>query len=140
MGYYKRLKYFWTHKREAQLVKVGIVGGTGYTGAELMRLLAMHPSADVVAITSRGEKGVPVAQLYPNLRGIVDLVFVEPDIALLADCDVVFFATPHGVAQSTVPAIWQPVPKLLIFLPILELEILLFGSNGTGSLIKRLSW
>jgi N-acetyl-gamma-glutamyl-phosphate reductase len=75
-------------------VKVGIVGGTGYTGAELLRLLAMHPSADVVAITSRGEKGVPVAQLYPNLRGIVDLAFIEPDIALLADCDVVFFATP----------------------------------------------
>ena len=113
MGYYKRLKHFWTCKREARLVKVGIVGGTGYTGAELLRLLAMHPSADVVAITSRGEKGVPVAKLYPNLRGIVDLAFVEPDIALLADCDVVFFATPHGVAQTTVPAILATGTKVI---------------------------
>jgi N-acetyl-gamma-glutamyl-phosphate reductase len=94
-------------------VKVGIVGGTGYTGAELLRLLAMHPSANVVAITSRGEKGVPVAQLYPNLRGIVDLAFVEPDIALLAECDVVFFATPHGVAQSSVPAIMATGTKVI---------------------------
>ena len=113
MGYYRRPKHFWTCKREDELLKVGIVGGTGYTGAELLRLLAMHPSADVIAITSRGEKGVPVAQLYPNLRGIVDLVFVEPDIAQLADCDVVFFATPHGVAQASVPAIMATGTKVI---------------------------
>ena len=70
-GYYKRLKRIWIFKREAQVIKIGIVGGTGYTGAELLRLLAGHPNADLVTITSRSEKGIPVSQLYPNLRGIV---------------------------------------------------------------------
>jgi N-acetyl-gamma-glutamyl-phosphate reductase len=100
-------------KSEAMVVKVGIVGGTGYTGAELLRLLAAHPNADVVAITSRAEKGVAVAKLYPNLRGVVDLDFVEPDIGMLASCDLVFFATPHGVAQSTVPAIIATGTKVI---------------------------
>lgn len=81
-------------------LKVGIVGGTGYTGSELLRLLARHPQANVVAITSRGEAGMPVAQLFPSLRGELDLVFSTPDEAQLTACDVVFFATPHGVAAA----------------------------------------
>ena len=87
------------------MIKVGIVGGTGYTGVELLRLLAGHPNAELTAITSRSEKGKPVSALFPNLRGIVDLVFSEPTVANLKGCDVVFFATPHGVAQSLVPEI-----------------------------------
>jgi N-acetyl-gamma-glutamyl-phosphate reductase len=87
------------------VIKVGIVGGTGYTGVELLRLLAGHPNAELVAITSRSEKGKPVSALFPNLRGIVDLAFTEPTVANLKQCDVVFFATPHGVAQSLVPEI-----------------------------------
>ena len=87
------------------MIKVGIVGGTGYTGVELLRLLAGHPQAELTAITSRSEKGRPVSALFPNLRGIVNLVFTEPTVANLKDCDVVFFATPHGVAQSLVPEI-----------------------------------
>jgi N-acetyl-gamma-glutamyl-phosphate reductase len=87
------------------VIKVGIVGGTGYTGVELLRLLAGHPNTELVAITSRSEKGKPVSALFPNLRGIVDLAFTEPTVANLKDCDVVFFATPHGVAQSLVPEI-----------------------------------
>ena len=87
------------------MIKVGIVGGTGYTGVELLRLLAGHPNAELTAITSRSEKGKPVSALFPNLRGIVELVFSEPTIANLKDCDVVFFATPHGVAQGLVPEI-----------------------------------
>jgi len=87
------------------VIKVGIVGGTGYTGVELLRLLASHPNAELTAITSRSEKGKPVSALFPNLRGIVDLVFTEPTVANLKGCDVVFFATPHGVAQSLVPEI-----------------------------------
>ncbi|MGB0458991.1 MAG: N-acetyl-gamma-glutamyl-phosphate reductase [Porticoccaceae bacterium] len=87
------------------MIKVGIVGGTGYTGVELLRLLAGHPNAELVAITSRSEKGKPVSALFPNLRGIVDLAFTEPTVANLKQCDVVFFATPHGVAQSLVPEI-----------------------------------
>ena len=87
------------------IIKVGIVGGTGYTVWELLRLLAGHPNAELVAITSRSEKGKPVSALFPNLRGIVDLAFTEPTVANLKQCDVVFFATPHGVAQSLVPEI-----------------------------------
>ena len=87
------------------MIKVGIVGGTGYTGVELLRLLAGHPNTELVAITSRSEKGKPVSALFPNLRGIVDLAFTEPTVANLKPCDVVFFATPHGVAQSLVPEI-----------------------------------
>jgi len=81
-------------------IRVGIVGATGYTGVELLRLLVAHPQVDIRVITSRGEKGLPVADLYPSLRGHVNLSFVEPDNEALGACDVVFFATPHGVAQS----------------------------------------
>lgn len=84
----------------SQLLNVGIVGGTGYTGSELLRLLARHPKVHVRAITSRGEAGVPVAQLFPSLRGEMDLVFTAPDESNLTACDVVFFATPHGVAAA----------------------------------------
>lgn len=84
-------------------IKVGIVGGTGYTGVELLRLLAAHPAVELKTITSRSEDGVPVAQLFPNLRGQVDLSFVTPEAAQLEACDVVFFATPHGVAMEQAP-------------------------------------
>ena len=81
-------------------IKVGIVGGTGYTGVELLRLLSQHPNASLKAITSRSEDGMPVAQMFPNLRGKVDLKFQTPEQAGLESCDVVFFATPHGVAMK----------------------------------------
>ena len=81
-------------------LKIGIVGGTGYTGVELLRLLAVHPHAELMAITSRGEVGVPVADMFPSLRGYVDLAFSDPVSANLSACDVVFFATPHGVAMN----------------------------------------
>lgn len=83
------------------MIKVGIVGGTGYTGVELLRLLAQHPQARVEVITSRSEAGVKVADMYPNLRGHYDdLQFSVPDAQRLGACDVVFFATPHGVAHA----------------------------------------
>jgi len=85
------------------MVKVGIVGGTGYTGVELLRLLTTHTEAEVVAITSRAECGRRVDDLFPNLRGYYDLSFSEPDVHVLAACDVVFFATPHNVAMNLVP-------------------------------------
>lgn len=87
------------------MINVGIVGGTGYTGAELLRLLAMHPRAAVGAITSRGEAGMLVADLFPNLRGHLDLRFGDVNTDRLGRCDVVFFATPHGVAQAMAPEI-----------------------------------
>jgi N-acetyl-gamma-glutamyl-phosphate reductase len=82
------------------MIKVGIVGGTGYTGVELLRLLAAHPEVEIQAITSRSEKGLPVADMYPNLRGHLDLAFSEPDMSVLKNCDVVFFATPNGIAMT----------------------------------------
>lgn len=81
-------------------VKVGIVGGTGYTGVELLRILANHPETEVTMITSRSEDGVALADMYPNLRGHYDIKFSQPDPEKLKTCDVVFFATPHGVAMS----------------------------------------
>ena len=85
------------------MIKVGIVGGTGYTGVELLRLLANHPDVSLEVITSRSEAGMPVSDLFPNLRGHVDIAFSEPDPDILAQCDVVFFATPHTVAMALVP-------------------------------------
>ena len=88
----------------AEVLKVGIVGGTGYTGVELLRLLAQHPGAEIRAITSRKDAGTRVADMFASLRGrgsrVADLTFVEPDRAELTRCDVVFFATPHGVAMA----------------------------------------
>jgi N-acetyl-gamma-glutamyl-phosphate reductase len=81
-------------------VKAGIVGGTGYTGVELLRLLAQHPEVELKAITSRKEAGTPVAGMFPSLRGHVDLAFSEPSAQALRGCDVVFFATPNGVAMG----------------------------------------
>jgi N-acetyl-gamma-glutamyl-phosphate reductase len=82
------------------MIKAGIVGGTGYTGVELLRLLAHHPHVELAAITSRGEAGMRVAEMFPSLRRHVDLAFSDPAHADLARCDVVFFATPHGVAMA----------------------------------------
>lgn len=87
------------------MIKVGIVGGTGYTGVELLRLLAQHPEVELAAITSRGEAGTPVADMFPSLRGRVALKFSDPKDAPLDRCDVVFFATPNGIAMQQAPAL-----------------------------------
>lgn len=95
------------------MIKAGIVGGTGYTGVELLRLLAGHPQVELQAITSRSEAGQSVATLFPNLRGKLDLAFSEPDLDKLAACDVVFFATPNGVAMTMVPALLEAGVKVI---------------------------
>jgi len=87
------------------MIKVGIVGGTGYTGVELLRLLAQHPGVQLEVITSRKEAGMPVAEMFPSLRGRVNLAFSAPDAGQLAACDAVFFATPHGVAMEQAEAL-----------------------------------
>jgi N-acetyl-gamma-glutamyl-phosphate reductase len=81
-------------------IKVGIVGGTGYTGVELLRLLAIHPNVELTVITSRGEAGIAVAEMFPSLRGYVSLKFSDPAQVDLSVCDVVFFATPNGIAMQ----------------------------------------
>lgn len=95
------------------MIKVGIVGGTGYTGVELLRLLSQHPHVELVAITSRKETGMPVAEMFSSLRGRVDLAFTDPALAPLAQCDVVFFATPHGVAMAQAPELLAAGVRLI---------------------------
>lgn len=95
------------------MIKVGIVGGTGYTGVELLRLLATHPEVQLTAITSRKENGLPVADMYPSLRGRVSLAFSSPESARLTECDVVFFATPHGVAMAQAQALLDAGVKVI---------------------------
>ncbi len=95
------------------MIRAAIVGGTGYTGVELLRLLVKHPQVEVAVITSRAEAGVKVADMFPNLRGHIDLAFTEPDVAILGECDVVFFATPHGVAQNMMPALMATKARIV---------------------------
>lgn len=95
------------------MIKVGIVGGTGYTGVELLRLLVGHPEVELTVITSRGEKGVAVSQMFPNLRQRIDLAFVEPQDALLKHCDVVFFATPNGTAMQSARTLLDAGVKII---------------------------
>ncbi len=95
------------------MIKVGIVGGTGYTGVELLRLLAAHPGVELAVITSRAEAGREVGELFPNLRGRVGLRFSEPDLAALSACDLVFFATPNGTAMEMVPALLEAGVKVI---------------------------
>jgi N-acetyl-gamma-glutamyl-phosphate reductase len=87
------------------MIKVGIVGGTGYTGVELLRLLAAHPQVELSVITSRADAGMAVSQMFPSLRGYVSLNFTHPDAAHLENCDVVFFATPNGIAMQQTRAL-----------------------------------
>jgi N-acetyl-gamma-glutamyl-phosphate reductase len=82
------------------MISVGIVGGTGYTGVELLRLLSLHPQAALRVITSRKETGQAVHDLFPSLRGHVDLAFSDPDSPALRECQAIFFATPNGVAMQ----------------------------------------
>ena len=95
------------------VIKVGIVGGTGYTGVELLRLLALHPQAELRVITSRADAGTPVSRMFPSLRGYVDLNFSHPDEAHLDQCDLVFFATPHGIAMQQARALLDAGVKVI---------------------------
>lgn len=87
------------------MIKAGIVGATGYTGVELLRLLALHDDVSIEVVTSRELEGTAVSALFPNLRGYVDLAFTAPDDDALAACDVVFYATPHTVAMKSAAAL-----------------------------------
>ena len=95
------------------MIKAGIIGGTGYTGAELLRLLSVHPEVELTMITSRTEAGKSVSELFSGLRGQCDLVFTQPDNQRLASCDLVFFATPNGVAMNSVPELLQAGTRVI---------------------------
>lgn len=94
--------------------RAGVVGGSGYTGAELLRLLAGHPDLDVVHVTAASNAGSTVATLYPSLGGAYpDLEFVPYDPVALGELDLAFLALPHGESQQLVPAIVDKVPHLV---------------------------
>lgn len=95
------------------MIDIGIVGGTGYTGAELLRLLARHPAARVRVLTSRQETGRRADAIFPSLRGYSDAVFEAPDAERLAGCQAVFFATPHGAAMQLAPQLVQRGVKVI---------------------------
>ena len=96
-----------------ETITVGVVGGTGYTGVELLRLLAQHPRAELRIITSRKEAGLAVSDIFPNLRGRVTLKFSEPSREALSKCDVVFFATPNGVAMNEARALFDAGVRMI---------------------------
>ncbi len=95
------------------MIKVGVVGATGYTGVELIRILLGHPQVQLQVVTSRGERGQRLDALFPNLRGNTDLVFTDPDVSVLSGCDLVFFATPNGVAMTMVPQLLAAGVKVI---------------------------
>ncbi len=95
------------------MFKIGVVGATGYTGVELLRLLVLRKDCELLAITSRSETGRPVADIFPNLRGHIDLPFVEPEESILSACDLVFFATPNGIAMRQSPALLEAGVKVV---------------------------
>ncbi len=95
------------------MIKVGLVGGTGYTGVELLRILVSHPEVEITAITSRSEVSKPVSSLFPSLRGHLDLVFSEPSLSNLTACDLIFFATPNGTAMKMVPELLDTGVKVI---------------------------
>jgi len=95
------------------LIKVGIIGGTGYTGVELLRLLVQHPNVELSVISSRSEAGRPVSDLFPSLRGFCELEFCEPASEAFDDCDIVYSATPNGVAMTHARALLEKNIKLI---------------------------
>ncbi|OTG82541.1 N-acetyl-gamma-glutamyl-phosphate reductase [Acinetobacter sp. ANC 4558] len=95
------------------MITVGIVGGTGYTGVELLRLLLRHSNVKVTVLTSRTEAGRRVDDMFPSLRGHTDLQYSDLDIDVLKQCDVVFFATPHGVAMKHAQNLLQANTKVI---------------------------
>ncbi len=90
---------------ETQVKQIGIVGGTGYTGVELLRMLAVHPEVEVRCLTSRSEAGKSVGALYPWLHAYSDVMFEAPSADALSACDLVFYATPNQIAMHDAPAL-----------------------------------
>ena len=113
------------------MIKIGIVGGTGYTGVELLRILATHPQAELTVITSRKEAGSPVADMFPSLRRRVTLNFSDPSAGLLEKCDLVIFATPNGVAMGDTPALLKAGVKVIDVAADFRIKDIVSGKSGT---------
>ena len=94
-------------------MRIGIIGGSGYTGVELLRLLCGRQDIEIVFVSSRAQAGNRVDSLFPSLRGHVDIVFSDPDDVVDAQCDLVFFATPNGTAMRQAPALLEKGTKVV---------------------------
>ena len=95
------------------MISVGIVGGTGYTGVELLRILATHPQVEIKVATSRSEEGKSIASIYPSLAPAIELTFKQPQVNELKQCDCVFFAAPNGTAMHMVPELLDANVKVI---------------------------
>ncbi|MBC7765174.1 MAG: N-acetyl-gamma-glutamyl-phosphate reductase [Hyphomonadaceae bacterium] len=88
------------------MINVGILGGTGYAGIELTRLLTKHSHVKIQTVVSQSFVGQKISDVYPNLRGILDIVCEALDIEkIVSSCDVVFTALPHGASKTVIPAL-----------------------------------
>lgn len=94
-------------------ISVALIGAAGYSGAELLRLLMNHPGVAVQAVTSRTHLGKPVSSVHPHLRGSTSLEFVDPERLHWKDFDLVFFATPSGVAMRHIPAVLKAHARVI---------------------------
>ena len=94
-------------------MRIGIIGGSGYTGVELLRLLAPRDDVEIVFVSSRAQAGNRVDALFPNLRGFCDIVFSDPADVSDVDCDLVFFATPNGTAMHQASALLERGVKIV---------------------------
>ena len=118
----------------AQLkIKAAIIGGGGYTGAELLRLLAGHPGVQVVAVSARQQAGQPVARVLPQLQGASELVFSTPEEAAASGADAVFFATPPKVAMVMAPALLEAGVKVIDLSPDFRLRDAALWEQWYGS-------
>jgi LysW-gamma-L-alpha-aminoadipyl-6-phosphate/LysW-L-glutamyl-5-phosphate reductase len=96
------------------MLRIGIIGGSGYVGSELLRLLLLHPQAEVTMVTSRQSVGEYIFNVHPNLRGLTQLKFVPQDMAeLQKNCDLIFTATPHGGSVNLVPKLLEAGLKVI---------------------------
>jgi len=96
------------------MIKIGIYGASGYTGQELLKILVRHPEADVVVLTSRKFKGLPVSDIYPVFKDLTDQKYIDAspeDVASL--CDVIFLAVPHGEAMEVAPYFLEKGEKVI---------------------------
>jgi LysW-gamma-L-alpha-aminoadipyl-6-phosphate/LysW-L-glutamyl-5-phosphate reductase len=95
-------------------MRIGIIGGSGYVGGELLRLLLLHPQVEVTMVTSRQSAGEYIFNAHPNLRGLTQLKFVPQDTTeLQKNCDLIFTATPHGGSVNLVPKLLESGLKVI---------------------------
>jgi N-acetyl-gamma-glutamyl-phosphate/LysW-gamma-L-alpha-aminoadipyl-6-phosphate reductase len=93
------------------MIRVSIVGGSGYVGGELLRLLLRHPHVDINQVTSERLAGKPVTSTHPHLRGHTDLVYTSQ--SQLSDCDLLILALPHGSAATRITAYAELAPRII---------------------------